>query len=151
MPVVLDPTFAASMRLYLASLDASHAPAPGEPGACLCGDPQPDGRDRHLLEVITETFAAPELRPHVVHVKGGLVDDEPAAMLDEDGKARRDDRGKAVLMTGRRYVGPTVCPDCRRGLTSRGTDLICPQLSLTSELAGCHDHCIVACGEADRG
>jgi hypothetical protein len=47
------------MRLYLANLDASHAPAADDPSACLCGDAQTDGRDRHLLEIITEHFVAP--------------------------------------------------------------------------------------------
>lgn len=41
---------------------------------------------------------------------------------------------------------PTDCSDCGRGLTSRGEDLICPRLSMTTELKGCHQGCIVACG-----
>ena len=45
-----------------------------------------------------------------------------------------------------RYQAVTDCPDCTRGLTSRGSDMVCPVLGLEEELHGCHPQCVVACG-----
>jgi hypothetical protein len=77
-----------------------------------------DERDA-LLDLVPE----PELRPHVVSL--------PAARV----------RAGA-------HVGPLVCPDCTRGLTSRGHDLICSQLPASIDLRGdLKTGRIVACGE----
>lgn len=142
----MDPTFAHSMRLYLAALDEEHKPADDGTAICRCGDVMPEGRDRHLLELIAAAFVEPELAPHVVHVKGAFVAEEPVDMIDEEDQPRRDEKGRKVKMTGRRYEGPTNCPDCTRGLVSRGHDMICSQLSRDVELRGCHEGCLVACG-----
>lgn len=71
---------------------------------------------------LLELVPLPELRPHVVKVA----------------REKHPDRiGEAPH-----------CPDCGRGLTSRGDDLICARLPLTTELRG--DEAkgrVVACGE----
>lgn len=64
-----------------------------------------------------------EAEPHAVH-----FDDAPP---DQDGTLR----AKA-----------DSCPDCTRGLVSRGGDLICVRLTQRTKVTGCHLGCIVACG-----
>jgi hypothetical protein len=103
------------------------------------------------------SFAGPELKPHVVHVNEPFEELKPVVRIDPDDaegrRALKDGRGKPVMVTGRRYVGPADCPDCRGGLSSRGHDLVCQRVSRETSLRGCHDHCIVACGmeEASDG
>lgn len=46
----------------------------------------------------------------------------------------------------RRYIGPTDCPDCGMGLSSRGTDFVCSRLGNDELVSGCHEGCLVACG-----
>lgn len=68
------------------------------------------------------------LKPHVVTLASAKV------KVDKDG--------------GRSHVGDLDCPDCHRGLSSRGTDLICPQLDMSTPLVGDLDKGrVVACGE----
>jgi hypothetical protein len=73
-----------------------------------------------------------ELRPHKVHTKGARFE-----AIDPDAKGRP---------TGRRYIGPTHCPDCGLGLTSRGFDFVCPRLNADAKPKACHEGCIIACG-----
>ena len=46
---------------------------------------------------------------------------------------------------------PSTCPDCRKGLSSKGTYMICEQITRTSTpydpKGADHLDCIVACGE----
>lgn len=134
----MDPTFAGHMRRYLATLGADHAVL-GD-GTCRCGDPLEDGSlADHVLDVLTAAFAEPELAPHVVHVAGAIEHHKPYNRIDEES-------GDQVKVKGSSHVGPLDCPDCTRGLVSRGHDLICIQLDRALELRGCHPGCIVACG-----
>jgi len=48
--------------------------------------------------------------------------------------------------TGRRYVGAVDCPDCTRGLISRGADFVCVQVPRRATLKGTLPGDIVACG-----
>jgi hypothetical protein len=45
-----------------------------------------------------------------------------------------------------RYVGSMDCPDCTRGLISRGHDMICIQVPARAEIRGKKPGDIVACG-----
>lgn len=70
----------------------------------------------------------PPLAPHLVTVK--------------EAKVKIDAQGD------RSHAGVAACPDCGRGLTSRGYDLICPRLPTSTTIAGELDKGrIVACGE----
>jgi hypothetical protein len=81
-----------------------------------------------LIALLASADPRPVLHPHVVALPGAKV------KVDKDG--------------GRRHVGVLDCPDCGRGLVSRGADLICPQLDVATTLAGDLDKGrIVACGE----
>lgn len=151
----MDPTFRHSVALYLNSLDVDHWPVDEEEatrraslrlppipiGWCRCGDQMIDGRDRHLLEVITLHFAEPKLKPHAVHVEP-TFEDEDRGTFDATGKF------KPKIVKVRRQVEDS-CPDCGRGLVSRGHDMICSRLSREIDLKGDHEGCIVACGWED--
>jgi len=155
----MDPTFADHLRQYLAALVVEHQEAEPPATGCLCGSDLDDASlADHILDVMTAAVAEPtELAPHVVHVDGALEELEPVYRIDPEdpeGKAHaRDENGKRIKVTGRRHVGPTDCPDCGRGLSSRGASgMLCPRLSRDLELVGCHEGCIVACGlEVARG
>jgi hypothetical protein len=156
----MDPTFRQHVLAMLATVDASHPePADGASwNACPgCKADMPEGRAQHLLDEIAALVAGPDLKPHVVHVNEPFEELKPVVRIDPDDaegrRALKDARGKPVMVTGRRYVGPADCPDCRGGLSSRGHDLVCQRVSRETSLRGCHDHCIVACGmeEASDG
>lgn len=120
----MDPTFRASLRAFLASQDVADA----------IGDEAAVGR---VLELIPPT----PLKPHVVHTKGKTHEDHKPY-------DREDERGRMTQITGRSYVGPTECPDCTRGLASRGDrGMICMALPRTTEEIACHTGCVVACGQ----
>lgn len=115
-----------------------------------------------------------KLHPHAVHVKGGGIAEERSTVRTYDrdrapksAKIAGEDvypehwelQGGAMVQVPevripyweiddltRRYVGPTDCPDCGWGLSSRGDSMVCPRLFKTTDLHACHDHCIVACG-----
>jgi hypothetical protein len=159
----MDPTFAGHMRRYLAAVIAEHRLAEPPATGCTAGDNDlADGLADHVLDVIVAAFVEPDGTPHVVHAAGAIEVDEPYFRLDPDdpdGKRHaKDEHGKSIKVTGSRRVGPTDCPDCGRGLssrdpglTNRGHDMICPQVDTAIELHGCHPGCIVACGqETDR-
>ena len=44
------------------------------------------------------------------------------------------------------HVGPVTCPDCTRGLVSRGTDMVCWQVPARTPLKGTKLGDIIACG-----
>jgi hypothetical protein len=41
---------------------------------------------------------------------------------------------------------PGDCPDCTRGLVSRGGTLYCYQIRDAVQMAPCHPGCVIACG-----
>lgn len=105
---------------------------------------RPAGRPQHLLDVIAAAVAGPELHPHAVHQDSALEDlDEVTVDTPVDAS---DPRKKGTKVKGRRYVGLLDCPDCGRGLVSRGNDLVCVRLSRNVRERGCHLGCVVACG-----
>jgi hypothetical protein len=109
------------------------------------------GKDaqRQLLDLIAE----PPLAPHVVHTENAILEeDQQVKTFDPDrGKGKPDgtETGSPfwlIKSRHRQYLGPTSCPDCGRGLTSRGFDMICPRLPRSTSIKGDHEGCIVACG-----
>jgi hypothetical protein len=149
----MDPTFAGLMRRYLASVIEDHRLADPPATGCAAGDSDlEDGSlADHVLDVVTAAFVEPDLAPHVVHVDGAVVDHKPVFRIDPEdpeGKKHVDDEdGKPIKEKGSTHVGPLDCPDCTRGLVSRGRDLVCIKLDRSIELLGCHRGCIVACGQ----
>lgn len=93
---------------------------------------EPDGSpaiDDETRDALLARVPLPELHPHVVKLAAAVV--------------------KVDKKTGdRQHAGPLICPDCGRGLVSRGTDLICSQLPMATAPRGDLDAGrIVACGE----
>lgn len=158
----MDPTFRSTMRLFLESLAGEH-PEPA-PDPTVCHLIRPDGSTagcgaeldaswaQHMLDVIAEAFVDPPLQPHAVHVEERFEDLVPEPRIhpdDPDGLTPEvDDSDAIVYVTGRTYLGPRACPDCAKGLTSRGFDFICSDLPVLTDLTppACHEGCIIACG-----
>jgi hypothetical protein len=70
----------------------------------------------------------------------------PPTEGERDALALADRPVPPANVTGRQHVGPLDCPDCTRGLVSRGHDLICITLPRQTALRGCHPGCVVAYG-----
>lgn len=159
----MDPTFRRSVLVFLQGLDAAHREAVDEDdvptGLCTCGDHMLEGRDRHLLDEIAEAFAEPGGDPHVVNVPPEFetivvrtYDPErieearrstPDGHTDVDGDGDPDPYWEYPETSSINV--PVDCPDCTRGLVSRGADLICITLPTQLELGG-QPGDIVACG-----
>lgn len=149
----MDPTLRRIVTGALQAIDSAHQ---GEP-TCSCGSATPEGRDRHLLDEIAGVFAETYSAPHVVHVDPEYADETirtydparafgerpPDGFTDVDGDGDPDPYWEYVE-TGRVNV-PTDCPDCTRGLVSRGVDQICITLPTTLELGGATGD-VIACG-----
>lgn len=118
----MDPSFADALRRYLEQLNVDHAP---NGAVCTCGVRMEAGRASHLLDVIASAVVPLPAAPHVVHVDSAIVE---------------------INDNGRKYVGSTDCPDCTRGLGSRGWDMICQRLDAETALQACHEGCVIACG-----
>lgn len=74
--------------------------------------------------------------PHAVHVKPSFIT-EDQSYYDDDGELHKK--------TARVRVQEVMqCPDCGRGLSSRGFDLAC--LQRNHNVQACHEGCVVACG-----
>lgn len=159
----MDPTFRRSVLVFLQQLDAAHRPAVDADdvptGLCTCGDHMLEGRDRHLLDEIAEGFAETGGVPHVVNVplesETVVIRTYDPERVDEDRRARPDghtdvdgdgdpDPYWEFKETVRINV-PTDCPDCTRGLVSRGVDQICMTLPSQLDLGG-EAGDVVACG-----
>lgn len=154
---MLDPTFAEHARTMLRAIAGDHQLVePDDPGAdvaCSAGDElDPDMPfQQHLLDVIALAVAEAPSAAHVVHVADAFEDLAEERVASEDSDDAGDPRRKGSTVKGRHYAGPIDCPDCGHGLTSRGTDMICPRLSRDTAMRGCHDGCVVACGVARDG
>lgn len=118
----MDPIFADGLRQYLEQLNVDHA---ANGAVCTCGVRMAAGRASHLLDVIASAVVPLPAAPHIVHVASAIV---------------------GIADGGRKYAGSTDCPDCTRGLSSRGFDMICQRLSRTTALQACHEGCVIACG-----
>lgn len=78
------------------------------------------------------------MRPHKFHVKP-LVEDEDQGTFNAAGEY-------VPNVVSVRRAGADRCPDCSRGLNSRGDALVCSRLPTTIATKTCHDGCGVACG-----
>lgn len=150
----MDPTLRHTVAVFLDSLADDHQLS-DDPNVCTCGvdltaieQPPPAMASllAHVLGVIGDRFAAPELHPHRVHQKGAILADDPVTVATP---AQDDDpRPKGTKVTGSRYQGALSCPDCGRGLIGRDDGgMLCSQLSPAAAPASCHPGCIVACGQ----
>lgn len=84
---------------------------------------------KHLDE-LREVFTDPDKDP--VARRGAyneyrrtLAHDVADGFTVEEYPEERDGDGVLIGSPGRRYVGPTDCPDCTRGLYSRGAYMVC--------------------------
>lgn len=123
----MDPTFRAQLTAYLESAVVKEA----------------IGEDAQAK--LIGTLPTIRLRPHLVHVKPTYEDEDQSYHETlADGKVKV--HAKTVKV--RRQV-VSACPDCRRALTSRGADMVCPlvprTIDLTDGKAG-HEGCVIACG-----
>lgn len=99
----------------------------------------PTSTVQELLDALDET-EPPAPAPHRVHTAGGGRQDQDPVDRDVDGR-------KVAKRTGSTHVGLVDCPDCTRGLVSRGDrGMVCSRLELEEAMSACHPGCTVACG-----
>ena len=107
----------------------------------------PEATAAELLAALDET-EPPAAAPHVVHAKGGGRQAQP--VIDREAPTDGMIGAKVEPRTGWTHTGLTECPDCHRGLVSRGDrGMICARLGLEEPMSACHGGCTVACGLED--
>lgn len=152
----MDPTFRHTVLVFLRDLDTAHTYADGTTDGnpatpCTCGDPQAQGRDRHLLEVIAAVFAEPELAPHLVVTENVYEDQDVSEAIPDANSTFAEPKVRLVEKTERvRRQVVNQCPDCGLGLVSRGDDMVCSRLSLEVDIHG-KDGDVIACGVDRNG